>query len=215
MKYVITTLLLLISGSFYFWLNQDSHAAECNIEEGCLNDVLRQDNNKLCATQICDTTLSALTNKDFDQVIFLRKYQYDLSKHCGELKIKWRQQSLFADDCDYLVFSKGSDMTGYIRGHCFSANSNVSGLANNFTFLENGERPLPLPEYKMIEGQKVEVMLDPKYNHVPLLDQVFSRNQKIEWSHGGGVYLPKGYKKNYKKNYRKFACFTDFQQQAA
>ncbi len=173
--------VFLLSCSYYY----EQTASECNVEEGCLNDVLFDGDDTLCDSENCPMTLADLTKKEFDQVIFLRKYQYDLSKTCGDMKISWLERSRFSKHCDYLIFSKGSKMTDFIRGNCFSESS-LSSLKNNISFFDKHE----------------DLMLN----------RVFNGDQKIKLQNSdlNGIEIDV----IFDNNPLKFACSTDFNLQA-
>ncbi len=132
---LIATSIFLLSCLYYF----EHTTSECNVEEGCLNDILFDGDDTLCDSENCPMTLADLTKKDFDQVIFLRKYQYDLSKTCGDMKISWLERSRFPEHCDYLIFSKGSKMTDFIRGGCDRDALTLSAFINNIYFYDKNE----------------------------------------------------------------------------
>ncbi len=183
-KNIRFALLLLAMLSYSCSLYDGKDAAECLNKDGCLNDVLIEQHERFCRNETCETTLDKLTYKDFNQVVFLRKYQFDLSKHCGELKINRQQRALFSEDCDYLVFSQGSSMTSYIRGTCFSANSKLSRLSNNISFLNKDD--------------------------IPPINQVLRKSQKVHLGKKG-IYLQLSPEE---EHIRKLDCFTEFNRQA-
>lgn len=172
--------ILLVSCSYYY----EQTASECDVEEGCLNDVLFDGDDMLCDSGDCPMTIADLTKKDFDQVIFLRKYQYDLSKTCGDMKISWLERFQFPEHCDYLIFSKGSKMTDFIRGGCDRDALALSAFINNIYFYDKNE----------------DLMLN----------RVFRGDQKIKLHNSRGITVDVGYE----NNPLDFACSTDFNRQA-
>ncbi len=136
---VLLTSLILLSVSYLSNINKSS--IECKEEFGCLNDKLIKEFHATCSNAQCTreksvtlNELAQLANIDYEQVIYARRFQYDFSKRCGALELSWRQQHLFADECSYLLFSKGKALTGYIRGNCFSSSYVLEHLENNFWF---------------------------------------------------------------------------------
>ncbi len=138
---MVLTSLLFILIFFVFVVNPKK--TECNIEDGCLNNIFIK-NKKTCDYQDkdqCTFPLHQLTNNEFDQAIFLRKQQFDLSKSCGKMKLSLKERMLFSRDCDYLIFSRGENMINYIRGECHPF-SNLYRLDNNIPFFNEDEIPL-------------------------------------------------------------------------
>ncbi|MGP5494671.1 hypothetical protein ACTXMK_10125 [Psychrobacter celer] len=156
------------------------------MEEGCLNDVLFNGDDTLCDSENCPMTLADLTKKDFDQVIFLRKYQYDLSKTCGDMKISWLERSRFSEHCDYLIFSEGSKMTDFVRCGCDSNSAMLSAIENNIYFSDKEDRRL--------------------------LNRVFEGSQKVNLQNNDlkGIKIDA----NSEGKITDFACFTEFERGA-
>ncbi len=90
----------------------------CNLKDGCLNEVLLEDMKDCNYNKPCKAQLQSLTKKEFDQIIYLRKQQYDLSKPCGKMSLNYKEKLLFDDDCSYMIFSNNSKMVNYIKGEC-------------------------------------------------------------------------------------------------
>lgn len=119
--------------------------AQCDISKGCLNDLLIEAANNECGSESCETihiNISNILHKQFETAVLFRKYQFDLSKPCGKLKLSQSQRKLFDEACDYMLFSSDKSMLGYIRGSCFSGASTLAALENNIWFSNVDNSPI-------------------------------------------------------------------------
>lgn len=131
-------LILLLISSCSSEPDIDYRTEQCNILEGCLNYYLAEhllhDHNAAPYT----TSLKYLATKEYDQVVNLRKFQFNLSKSCGALELTLYESGLFSNECDYLIFSRNGKMTEYIKGHCFSGFDKLDDSSTQTIHDKNG-----------------------------------------------------------------------------
>lgn len=102
------------------------------------------------------------------------------------MKIGWLQRSQFSEHCDYLIFSKGSKMTNFIRGTCASNFNTLESLDNNIYFSDRED------------------------DH--MLNRRFNKDQQIDLHNGISKAITM--LADFEYGPTKLACFTEFNRQA-
>lgn len=167
---------------------------DCTVENGCLNPTIQNYFKKTCPQ--CDkVALNKFVNSDIEQVIFVRKYQYDFAKKCGKLKLSFRQKMLFDESCDYLILANNGKLINYIKGDCFTpsvAEPNPIAIIDNALSLE--------------EKHLLNQNINPK-------TKLFIKNSDILWI-GDSNLLFLNINSKQQLSHQGFACFTDFTYQS-
>ncbi len=155
---------------------EDNADYSCTIENGCLNPTIDK-----------QQTLNELVKNSYDQIIFVRNHQYNLSKKCGNLKLSRSEKKLFDTTCDYLIFSYQGKLVNYVRGYCFTPSIPkkypIVGIFDKHSW-DNGR-----------EKRLLNQNINPKIK-MTIEDKVIKINSNKQLSH------------------KEFKCFTSFDYQA-